>query len=221
MTLHDSFTRASNALQMITNLTTEKQALMTQYWRVPQHERMHLRDRLQQIDIDLANAQEERRRAQAGAPPAPLHYNPLGPLHHNVSNDEQHVSRRRSWQQVSEAIKAEYQAGEGVGKLALAEKYGVSVQQVRRIVGEPEEHTHSTAKLNEEQVRSILLRYEESKGRRGIIKELADAFQVRKSTICDIVARRTWRNIDIEITVPRRRLGSSKSRQSSADAAAS
>jgi hypothetical protein len=39
---------------------------------------------------------------------------------------------------------------------------------------------------------------------------------VRKSTICDIVARRTWRNIDVEITVPRRRIGT-KSRRRDAD----
>jgi hypothetical protein len=50
-----------------------------------------------------------------------------------------------------------------------------------------------------------LQRYQDSNGRRGIIKELSDVFQVRKSTICDIIARRTWRNIDFEISVPRKR----------------
>jgi Mor family transcriptional regulator len=215
MTLQDRFTRAHNALQAITALTTEKQALMTHYWRVPQHERLHLRTRIEQIDIDLANAQEERRRAQAGAPPAPLHYNPLGPFQHNT-NPEERTARVRSWQQISEAVRADYQNGEGLSKLALAEKYGLSMQQIRRVLHDKEERTHSTAKLNEEQVRSILQRYEESNGRRGIIKELADTYHVRKSTICDIVARRTWRNIDVEITVPRRRIGS-KSRRHDAD----
>jgi Mor family transcriptional regulator len=117
---------------------------------------------------------------------------------------------------MSEAIKADYQAGQGMGKLALAEKYNLSLHQIRRILRGEDERTHSTAKLNEQQVRSILQRYEESNGRRGIIKELADIYHVRKSTICDIVARRTWRNIDVEITVPRRRI-SSKSRQRDAD----
>jgi Mor family transcriptional regulator len=215
MTLHDPLARAQHALQAITALTSEKQAIMTRYWRVPQNERLHLRDRLQQIDIDLANAQEERRRAQAGAPPAPLHYNPLGPLQHNT-NPEEHGARMRSWSQTSEAIKTDYQAGQGMGKLALAEKYNLSLQQIRRILRDEDERAHSTAKLNEQQVRSILQRYEESNGRRGIIKELADMYHVRKSTICDIVARRTWRNIDVEITVPRRRV-SSKSRQRDTD----
>jgi len=215
MTLHDPFNRAHNALQAMTALTMEKQAIMTRYWRVPQHERLQLRDRLQQIDIDLANAQEERRRAQAGAPPAPLHYDPLGPLQQNINPDE-HNTRVRSWQHTSEAIRADYQDGEGLDRLALAEKYGLSLQQIRRVLHDKEDRTHSTAKLNEDQVRSILHRYEESNGRRGIIKELADAYDVRKSTICDIVARRTWRNIDVEITVPRRRIGT-KSRRRDAD----
>jgi hypothetical protein len=77
------------------------------------------------------------------------------------------------------------------------------------------EQGHPTAKLNETQVRDILHRYEESNGRRGIIKELSDMFQVRKSTICDIIARRTWRNIDVQISVPRKRSPGKARRQAS------
>jgi Mor family transcriptional regulator len=90
-------------------------------------------------------------------------------------------------------------------KHALAEKYGLSVQQIRRVLGEAVEHSHPTAKLAEAQVRDILRRYQESNGRRGIIKELADVYQVRKSTICDIIARRTWRNIEVDFVLPRKR----------------
>lgn len=204
MTCPDNYTRATTALQVITSLTHEKTMLMNRYWQAPLYERASIQDRLQQIEIDLAHAQEERRRARAGAPPAPGGYDPLGPIP-RAGSESSDGARSRAWKHKVEAIKADYQNGEGMGKLALAEKYGLSQQQIRRILREEGDQTHSTAKLNETQVRDILQRYQDSNGRRGIIKELAEVFQVRKSTICDIVARRTWRNIDFEISIPRKR----------------
>lgn len=210
MTVLDSYTRATVALQMITTLTTEKHSLMSRYWQVPTFERVRIQDRLQQIEVELAYAQEERRRARAGAPPAPTEYDPMAVprLETNNSSSNNGVTRSQAWQQKVEALKADYQCGRGLGKLALAEKYGLSPQQVRRVLRDEGEQPHPTAKLNEMQVRDILQRYQESNGRRGIIKELADVFRVRKSTICDIVARRTWRSIEFEISVPRKRVGS-------------
>jgi Mor family transcriptional regulator len=176
------------------------------------YERSKIQDRIQQIEIDLAHAQDERRRARAGAPPAPRDYDPQrNPSRSNSSGGDS--TRSHAWKSKVEAIKADYQQGQGLGKLALAEKYDLSPQQIRRILrNEGDQTHHPTAKLTEEQVRDILQRYQESNGRRGIIKELADTFQVRKSTICDIIARRTWRNIDIEITVQRKQ--SARSRRS-------
>jgi transposase len=214
MTFPDNYTRASTALQIITALTTEKRTLMEHYWQASMNERPAIQDRLQQIEIDLAHAQEERRRARAGAPPAPGNYDPLGPMPRTENTQRSEVCSQ-SWKQKVDAIKADYQYGEGLGKLALAEKYGLTPQQVRRILRTEGEQGHPTAKLNEAQVRDILQRYAESNGRRGIIKELADMFQVRKSTICDIVARRTWRSIDVNISVPRKRTASKARRKAS------
>lgn len=211
MSCLDNHTRAMTALQRITTLTMERHTLMSRYWQVPLYERPGMQDRLQQIDIELAHAQDERRRARAGAPPAPENYNPLGPIPRGDSDSSK--ARTQAWQHTVEAIKEEYRNGQGIGKLALAEKYGLSAQQIRRVLRDEGEQTHPTAKLNESQVRDILQRYQESDGRRGIIKELADTFQVRKSTICDIIARRTWRNIDIEITVSRKRKAGQSKRQ--------
>lgn len=201
----DSYQRANAALRIITQLTQEKNALMTRYWQAPMYERASIQERLQQIDIDLAHAQEERRRARAGAPPAPGDYDPMGPTPRASASASSSGARSRAWKHKVEAIKADYQCGQGMCKLALAEKYGLTQQQLRRVLREDSDQSHPTAKLNEEQVRDILQRYQDSNGRRGIIKELSDVFQVRKSTICDIIARRTWRNIDFEISVPRKR----------------
>ncbi len=205
MTVPNNYARAATALHVITNLTVEKQSLMTRSWQVPQYERAHIRRRLQEIDIELAHAQDERRRARAGAPPAPHGYDPMGAVP-RVERGESEGTRGRSWRQKVEEIRADYQAGAGLDKDALSEKYNLSLQQIRRVLNENDaERSHPTAKLNEDQVRDILQRYQDSNGRRGIIKELADVFHVRKSTICDIIARRTWRNIDFEISVPRKR----------------
>jgi Mor family transcriptional regulator len=204
MTLPDNHTRSAVALQVITALTMEKNTLMNRYWQAPMFERSKIQDRLQQIEIDLAHAQDERRRARAGAPPAPGDYDPLrSPSRANSSNSDS-STRSQAWKSKVEAIKADYQQGQGLGKLALAEKYGLSPQQIRRVLRNEGEQSHPTAKLTEDQVRDILQRYQDSNGRRGIIKELADTFQVRKSTICDIIARRTWRSINFEISVPRK-----------------
>ncbi len=204
MTHPDHYARATAALHIITTLTMEKNSLMTRYWQAPLYERSTIQDRIQQIEIDLAHAQEERRRARAGAPPAPRDYNPLGPTPRSERGSATNL-RSQAWKHKVEAIKADYQCGQGLEKLDLAEKYGLTLQQLRRVLREEGDQTHPSAKLNEEQVRDILQRYQESNGRRGIIKELADVFQVRKSTICDIIARRTWRNIDFQISVPRKR----------------
>jgi Mor family transcriptional regulator len=182
----------------------EKNTLMHRYWQAPMFERSKIQDRIQQIEIDLAHAQEERRRARAGAPPAPGDYDPMRNPSRSSSSNSDSSTRSQAWKSKVEAIKADYQQGEGLGKLALAEKYGLTPQQIRRVLRHEGDQSHPTAKLNEEQVRDILQRYQDSNGRRGIIKELADDFQVRKSTICDIIARRTWRSINFEISVPRK-----------------
>jgi Mor family transcriptional regulator len=197
MTLPDNYARATAALQMITRLTQEKQSLMSRAMHTPLQERAALQHRLQQVERELAHAQDERRRALAGAPPAPVGYDPLGPLS-RVETSKDDKPRSRSWKHKMEAIRADYQQGEGMGRQALAEKYDLSLQQIEQVLREKTRRGHPTAKLNEAQVRDILHRYRESNGRRGIIKELADSFQVRKSTICDIISRRTWRNIDAE-----------------------
>jgi transposase len=197
MTLPDNYARATAALHMITQLTQEKQSLMNRTMSTPLHERAALQQRLQQVERELAYAQDERRRALAGAPPAPVGYDPLGPLS-RVEHRKTESPRPRGWKHTIEAIRADYQQGEGMERQALAEKYDLSLQQIEQVLREKNQRGRSTAKLNEAQVRDILHRYRESNGRRGIIKELADSFQVRKSTICDIIARRTWRYVDAD-----------------------
>jgi hypothetical protein len=202
MTFANNFTRANAALEQITALTLEKQTLLSQAWQAPLYERPTIKHRLQQIERELAQAQDERRRAQAGAPPAPPGYDPQKPQQRTESSSS-NALRAPTWKHKVEAIRADYQGGEGLGKQALAAKYNLTPQQIGRVLGEEENRTHSTAKLNETQVRDILHRYHESNGRRGIIKELSEVFQVRKSTICDIIARRTWRNIEVDLPQPR------------------
>jgi transposase len=197
MTLPDNYARATAALHMITRLTQEKQSLMNRTLSTPLQERAALQQRLQQVERELAYAQDERRRALAGAPPAPVGYDPLGPLS-RAEHHKEEKPRQRGWKHKIEAIRADYQQGEGMERQALAEKYDLTLQQIEQVLREKNQRGHPTAKLNESQVRDILHRYRESNGRRGIIKELADSFQVRKSTICDIIARRTWRNIDAD-----------------------
>lgn len=206
MTALDNYTRAVVALQMITTLTAEKHTLMNRYWQSPMYEHPRIQKRLQQIEIELAHAQEERRRARAGAPPAPMEYDPLA-IPRLETNHNSSIRPQTSLQKIEE-IKADYQCGHGMGKLALAEKYGLSPQQIRRVLRDEGTQPHPAAKLNEAQVRDILQRYQESNGRRGIIKELADVFHVRKSTICDIVSRRTWRNVEFEVSGRDKRVGS-------------
>ena len=70
-------------------------------------------------------------------------------------------------------------------------------RQIREIVCGEDAQGHSTAKLKESQVREILRRYQECRGRRGIITELAHLFSVQKSTISDIVNRRSWRQLKV------------------------
>ncbi len=209
----EDYQRASMALQTITRLTTEKQALMNRFYQVSLYERRQIQGRLQELEVALAHAHEERRRARAGAPPAPETYDPLGalPRSEHVAADSH---RARSWKHKIAAIKADYQAGDGLEKQALAEKYNLSLQQIGRVLGEESARAHPTAKLNETQVRDILQRYRASNGRRGIIKELSDVFQVRKSTICDIIARRTWRSIDIDAPGPEEPATASRFRES-------
>ncbi len=191
--------RAAAALQTLTRLTEEKQALLVCCRHAPMHERGTIQERLRQVERDLARAQEERRRALAGAPPAPPGYDPMAPpprpseVTPSVSYKEPPLCP-----QVAEAIRGEYQKGEGLNKHALAEKYQVSYRQIKQILRSEEHRPHPTAKLNEAQVRDILRYYLDNSGRRGIITELAERFAVQKSTISDIVRRRSWREIQLE-----------------------
>lgn len=195
MTPPDAQKRAAVALIIMQQLTEERYQMMNHADQYPVYERVRLRSRLHQLERELAYAQEERRRALAGAPPAPPAYDPQQPV---LLDEEEDRAEQRS-QMIAErstAIRADYQQGQGLSKAELAEKYGLSIQQVRRIVRSESSRGHPKAKLDAAQVRDILRRYRDNKGKRGIVRELSEAFQVQKSTICDIIARRTWRDVE-------------------------
>lgn len=196
--------RAAAALRLIQNLTSEQHRLMAHYWHVPLHERPAVQQRLQQIARDLAAAHAERRRARAGAPPAPRVATPPVDLPRSASDEHEPLQRRR-WRHTAEAVRADYRQGQGLSSADLARKYNLSPRQVERALRDQTGQGHSTARLNAAQVRDILQRYAESNGRRGIITELAAHYQVGRNTISDIVSRRTWRTIDSEQPALRKR----------------
>jgi Mor family transcriptional regulator len=196
---HANRMRAAAALRIVTELTAEKQTLLARCRSAPSHEHQALQARLQQLELDLARAQEERRRARAGAPPAPPGHNPLAPpprpseVVQTFSYKEPPVDT-----QTLEQIRTDYCQGKGLNKHALAEKYQLSYRQIQNILRHEDPRPHPTAKLDEAQVRDILRYYLDNGGRRGVITELADRFAVQKSTISDIVRRRSWREIQLE-----------------------
>ncbi|NJO05954.1 MAG: hypothetical protein HC876_10785, partial [Chloroflexaceae bacterium] len=72
--------RADAALRCIAALYHERQCILRRCEHTPFHRRAPLLTRLYRLDEALAHAHEERRRACAGAPPAPTYYNPLQPV---------------------------------------------------------------------------------------------------------------------------------------------
>ncbi|NJP06676.1 MAG: hypothetical protein HC837_14125, partial [Chloroflexaceae bacterium] len=66
--LMNNRSRAEAALKLVTQLTQEKQRLLQDYRKVSAYERIFIQARLNQIDRELLRAEEERRRARAGAP---------------------------------------------------------------------------------------------------------------------------------------------------------
>ncbi|NJP05037.1 MAG: hypothetical protein HC837_05110, partial [Chloroflexaceae bacterium] len=111
-------------------------------------------------------------------------------------NSAQAMPNRPITEQLAQQVRTDYQDGNGLSKYALAEKYQITYYQVLRILRNEPARVYPTAKLDATQVRNILRHYEESNGRRGIITELATQFKVQKSTISDIVKRRSWRELE-------------------------
>lgn len=150
--------RATIALQRLTALTHEKQALAAHLLRAPLHERVAVQQRLSQIEYELDHIQDERRRAAAGATVAP-----------RLDLSSELVTSAR---------------------LPLDQSTCTPTPRRRQRERRPRN------RLNREQVEAILQKYAEHRRSRGIVTQLASEYQVTKSTISDIVARRTWRHLD-------------------------
>lgn len=192
-TINDPIHRAAQALQLLRELAEEKQTMLARCWRTHGYERLLLQSRLQQIEVAMARALEERRRARAGAPPAPSSSeSATDQLSPAVSTPTLPLS-----DDLRDAIKQDYDKGRGLSATAIADKYHLTYHQVLRVVRGENPRPYPTAKLSEQQVRDILHYYVDNEGQRGVITELAKRFAVRKSTISDIVRRRSWRDIEI------------------------
>ncbi len=155
------------------------------------------REQLEHVRWLVAKSFDEKRRALAGAAAVPT-YDPFAyvpsALEVYLESLRESVVVHLSAQQI-ERLKAEYERGRGLSRDALAERYGISRRRVDTLLrGELEEH--ATARLTRAQVAEILRCYRESAGRRGIVSELARRYGVGKNTISDIVARRTWRDVE-------------------------
>lgn len=82
MQSHEHRIRHTLAAQRIVALTSESQALTGYLRYTPADAQQAIRRRLTQIERALAHAQDERRRAAAGAPPAPRDYDPDAAMPH-------------------------------------------------------------------------------------------------------------------------------------------
>ncbi len=180
------------ALGWLWRLTAQQHRLQASFWRSDSTLRPAIWRRLVQIEHALGYVWEERRRLRAGAPPAPPDYDPFTPVVPFDPDAPAAIPSRAAWATRVAAIRADYQQGQGLGKPALAEKYGLSLATIRRIL---RDECPRTAHLEARDVQAIRARYAACKGQRGIIGELAATYQVHRSTIFEIVTWRTWRNL--------------------------
>lgn len=154
-------------------------------------------EQLRRINLLVARGFDEKRRALAGAAAVP-EYDPFvyvpNEMELYLDTLQQREKVRLSKRQI-QRLKAEYARGEGVSRDELAERYAISRRRVDQIV-QGEREGPSTARLKREQVADILRRYRESAGRRGMISALARHYGVQRSTICNIVNRRAWCDVE-------------------------
>lgn len=189
--------RAERALRWLWRLSAQQHALSQQFWRAAATHRPAIWQRLARIEHALGYVWEERRRARAGAPPAPPDYDPFAPVEPYDEQAEalQGRSARAVWLERVAAIRADYQQGHGMSKPELAAKYGLSLATIRRIL---RTESQPTAHLSASDVRAIRARYAACQGQRGIINELAATYRVHRSTIFEIISWRTWRDLPPE-----------------------